>query len=165
MLRLRSKVVGRMTHRWLSAGNNDPPEKDREEQLLTLGTRPVKFEPTREISETPEQEVLYRGVDILLQAHSPNILDSFGEFIKLAATELGVDFDGFTDPLLHQDKWRVNKAPFIYGKHKIEYCARTYKKVVSPVLFVCFTIFLQLHFLFFARKSLLFYTKKMEILA
>ncbi|CAG5094473.1 Oidioi.mRNA.OKI2018_I69.XSR.g13588.t1.cds [Oikopleura dioica] len=48
----------------------------------------------------------------------------------MVANELDVDFAGFTVPLCHGDKWLVNKSPFIYGKHKIEYESRTYKKVV-----------------------------------
>merc|ERR1719431_557567 len=71
------------------------------------------------IAQTQEVEELYRGVDIMLLAHSPNIIDAYAEFIKMAAEELDIDFGGFTDPLIHQDKWRVNKAPFKYGKHKI----------------------------------------------
>ena len=130
MLRLRSKVLSRISYRFLgqNSGKNES-EQDREEQLLALGSRPVQFEPENFIEETDQPEELYRGVDILLQAHSPNILDAYAEFIKLAATELGVDLGGRSVPIIHQDKWRVNKAPFIYGKHKIEYCARTYKKV------------------------------------
>ena len=62
-------------------------------------------------------------------AHSPNVIDAFAEFIKLAAEELEVDFGGFSDPLIHQDKWRVNKANTNFGKHKMEYAARSYKKV------------------------------------
>ena len=134
MLRLRSvahcripRYISNTTARQVQ--KEDVPNQPKEEQLLTLGKRPMQFDPENVITETEEIEELYRGVDILLLAHSPNILDSYAEFIRLAATELGVDFGGFTDPLIHQDKWRVNKATFKYGKHKIEYCARSYKKV------------------------------------
>merc|ERR1711953_446839 len=105
------------------------PAVAREEQLVSLAQRKSSFSED-EIKVTEEDETLYRGVDIMLAAHSDRILDSYGEFIKLVAGELDVHFDGFTDPLCHGDKWLVNKSPFIYGKHKIEYEARTYKKVV-----------------------------------
>merc|ERR1719370_1515323 len=39
-----------------------------------------------EMHESPEQdEELYRGIDILLTAHAPQILDSFAEFCKMVA--------------------------------------------------------------------------------
>ena len=76
-----------------------------------------------------EIDELYRGIDILLLAHAPAILDAYAEFIRMAAAELDVEFGGFSDPLIHQNKWRVNKSVFKYGKHKIEYMARSYKKV------------------------------------
>ena len=75
---------------------------------------------------------MYRGIDILLTAHSPQILDSFGKFIELVVEEfgeMGVEFDGYTVPRVHKDKWLTNKAPFKYGRHKVEYEVRTYKKV------------------------------------
>ena len=86
-----------------------------------------------EISTTDDDDELYRGIDIMLTAHSPQILDSFGKFIHLVAdefAELGVEFDGYTTPRVHKDKWITNKAPFKYGRHKVEYEVRTYKKVV-----------------------------------
>ena len=81
------------------------------------------------IETLKEVDELYRGIDILLLAHAPAILDAYAEFIRMAATELDVEFGGFSDPLIHQDKWRVAKSPFKYGKHKIEYMSRSYKKV------------------------------------
>lgn len=86
-----------------------------------------------DINDTSDDDELYRGIDILLTAHSPQILDSFGKFINLVADEfvdLGVEFGGYTTPRVHKDKWITNKAPFKYGRHKIEYEVRTYKKVV-----------------------------------
>ena len=70
----------------------------------------------------------------MLTAHAPQILDSFGKFIELVAQEfsdLGVQFDGYTEPRVHKDRWLTNKSPFIYGRHKVEYEVRTYKKVRS----------------------------------
>jgi len=87
-----------------------------------------------EISENSDQdEELYRGIDILLTAHTPQIIDSYAEFCKMVAEEfspLGVEFDGFSNPRLHKDRWELNKSPFIYGRHRTAYEARTYKKVV-----------------------------------
>ena len=80
----------------------------------------------------------------MLTAHAPQILDSFGKFIELVAqefSELGVKFDGYTEPRVHKDRWLTNKSPFIYGRHKVEYEVRTYKKVTtSPRHFVTFLL-------------------------
>jgi len=112
----------------------EPEIKDlteiKEEQLLTLSGRDAHFSPEQMIAESEEVDELYRGIDILLLAHAPAILDAYAEFIRMAAAELDVDFGGFSDPLIHQNKWRVNKSTFKYGKHKIEYMSRSYKKVV-----------------------------------
>ena len=74
----------------------------------------------------------------MLTAHAPQILDSFGKFIELVCQEfsdLGVQFDGYTEPRIHKDRWITNKSPFKYGRHKVEYEVRTYKKVgCSPGL-------------------------------
>jgi len=104
-------------------------QDSQSKKLLTLAKKPELFN-GNQIVETDEIEQLYRGIDVLLLAHSPNVIDAFAEFIKLAAEEFEVDFGGFSDPLVHQDKWRVNKANTNFGKHKMEYAARSYKKVV-----------------------------------
>jgi len=83
--------------------------------------------------EIDQNEELYRGIDILLTAHTPQILDSYAEFCRMVGEEfssLGVEFDGFSNPRLHKDQWELNKSPFIYGRHMDAYEIRTYKKVV-----------------------------------
>ena len=75
---------------------------------------------------------------------------------------LDVNFAGFTVPLCHGDKWLVNKSPFIYGKHKIEYESRTYKKVqlilslISQVPFYLQVVHLQ-YLTESTREILLYY--------
>merc|ERR1712227_176315 len=86
-----------------------------------------------QVENSEQDEELYRGIDILLTAHTPQIIDSFAEFCKMVAEEfgpLGVEFDGFSNPRLHKDRWELNKSPFIYGRHMTSYETRTYKKVV-----------------------------------
>ena len=75
---------------------------------------------------------MYRSVDIMITAHVPQILDSYVEFIKIVVNEFketGIELDGISTPRLHKDTWITNKSPFIYGRHKIEYEVRSYKKV------------------------------------
>ena len=86
-----------------------------------------------------QDEELYRGIDILLTAHTPQIIDSFAEFCKMVAEEfgpLGVEFDGFSNPRLHKDRWELNKSPFIYGRHMTSYETRTYKKVIISEILI-----------------------------
>ena len=43
---------------------------------------------------------------------------------------------------LHKDTWLVNKSPFIFGRHKMEYEVRTYKKVFYHQAFLVYTPYL-----------------------
>ena len=49
---------------------------------------------------------------------------------------LGVEFDGFSNPRLHKDRWELNKSPFIYGRHMTSYETRTYKKVIMSEILI-----------------------------
>jgi len=114
----------------LIAGESDQVNDD---SFVNVMQYQAKASYDGEVNSSMEDDELYRGIDIMLTAHSPQILDSFGKFISLVAAEfaeLGVEFDGYTTPRVHKDKWITNKAPFKYGRHKVEYEVRTYKKVV-----------------------------------
>jgi len=127
-------------NKWMVSLKNGP-EMDSNQKKKLVGNAEVDlFSFTaqntyqNETYESSDQdEELYRGIDILLTAHTPQIIDSYAEFCKMVAEEfspLGVEFDGFSNPRLHKDRWELNKSPFIYGRHRDAYETRTYKKVV-----------------------------------
>merc|ERR1712235_198620 len=128
-----------VVQKWMISLKNGPEMDSNTKKKLLANTEIDLFSfsapnTDQEIQKESEQdEELYRGIDILLTAHTPQIIDSFAEFCKMVAEEfgpLGVEFDGFSNPRLHKDRWELNKSPFIYGRHRTSYETRTYKKVV-----------------------------------
>jgi len=127
--------------KWMVSLKNGPEFEWTSKKRYLANVKPdifnfeAKEETLQAIScpENDQDEELYRGIDILLTAHTPQIIDSFAEFCKMVGEEfssLGVEFDGFSNPRLHKDDWALNKSPFIYGRHMTSYEIRTYKKVV-----------------------------------
>lgn len=46
------------------------------------------------VTETDEQDTLYREIDIYIKGHENSVLESYSSFVKIAANELGIEIAG-----------------------------------------------------------------------
>ncbi|XP_043206214.1 28S ribosomal protein S10, mitochondrial-like [Amphibalanus amphitrite] len=87
----------------------------------------VPADPTRR----QRPDLLFSRLELELRAHDPAVLDSYVTFLQQAARHLGVTTGKLWEPPRHYQRLSLLKSVHIFAKHKVQYEARTYFRVLE----------------------------------
>ncbi|XP_015790461.1 28S ribosomal protein S10, mitochondrial [Tetranychus urticae] len=76
--------------------------------------------------ETEDLDVLYKKIELKLQAHDPPVLQSYKKFVLTVSEELGIPVVKAEEPWRHIQRRPLLKSRFIYKDHRAVYEFRTY---------------------------------------
>ncbi|XP_077996364.1 small ribosomal subunit protein uS10m-like [Glandiceps talaboti] len=84
-----------------------------------------------QIDETDEPDTLYKKIVLKLKGHDTGVLESYQQFVTMAAAELDITVANVQDLPKHFNRFTLLKSRHIYKKHRVQYEIRTHFKEIE----------------------------------
>ncbi|XP_066282304.1 small ribosomal subunit protein uS10m-like [Branchiostoma lanceolatum] len=81
------------------------------------------------VETTDEPDVLYKRIALLCKGHEEAVLDSYEQFVSMAAKELGLKLEKIHRPRRTYDRITLLKSVHVHKKAKVQYEIRTHYRV------------------------------------
>ncbi|XP_070576530.1 small ribosomal subunit protein uS10m-like isoform X1 [Ptychodera flava] len=86
---------------------------------------------TIQIDETDEPDSLFKRITLKLKGHDDSVLDSYQQFVTMAAGELDINVSDIKILDRHNKRYTLLKSRHIYKKHRVQYEIRTYMRQIE----------------------------------
>ncbi|XP_019627539.1 PREDICTED: 28S ribosomal protein S10, mitochondrial-like [Branchiostoma belcheri] len=136
--RVSALLAGRSIAQRLACGTTKTVENHlRYFPKQAAPTTATAFQPTLRYSSstsqlvetTDEPDVLYKRIVLLCKGHEEAVLDSYEQFVSMAAKELGLRLEKIHRPRRTYDRITLLKSVHVHKKHKVQYEIRTHYRV------------------------------------
>ncbi|XP_035666507.1 28S ribosomal protein S10, mitochondrial-like isoform X1 [Branchiostoma floridae] len=81
------------------------------------------------VETTDEPDVLYKKIVLLCKGHEEAVLDSYEQFVSMAAKQLGLNLEKIHRPRRTYDRITMLRSIHVHKKAKVQYEIRTHYRV------------------------------------
>ncbi|KAL3873407.1 hypothetical protein ACJMK2_036530 [Sinanodonta woodiana] len=113
----------------IPSGEKRPSDKKGKENVKDSGA--VTAGENHDMTGSDEVDVLYRKIILEVKGHEPAVINSYTQYISMAANELGITISSIKTPPKQFKRMVLLKSAHIYKKHQVHYEMRTHFRVIE----------------------------------